>query len=415
MTDRRVVITGMGIVCSLGSTLDGVWDALLAGRSGITTLERLPHDGLKATIAGEVKNWDPTAFGIEKRAAGRMDLFCQFGVAAAKLAFDDAGYDPRTAADRSRYGCILGSGIGGLSTIEEEGIKLASKGPGRVSPFLIPKMMVNALSGEISIVYGLEGQNYTVVSACASSSHAIGLAMQSIRSGVSDLVLTGGSEAAITLLGMGGFGSMKALSTRNAEPHRASRPFDRERDGFVMGEGAGMLVIESEAHAKARGARIYAEVRGSGYNGDAHHITAPHPEGTGAIKAIRTCLADAKMDPSGIDYINAHGTSTEYNDRTETVAIKKVFGDRARKVAISSTKSMVGHLLGGSGGVEAIATALSIHRGAVHPTANLENPDPECDLDYVPLVARRMPVRAALSNSFGFGGHNVALCFARYA
>jgi 3-oxoacyl-[acyl-carrier-protein] synthase II len=276
-------------------------------------------------------------------------------------------------------------------------------------------MMVNSISGELSIMFGLRGQNYSVVSACCSAAHAIALAAKAIADGSCDLALTGGSEAAVTRLGMGGFASMKALSLRNDEPHRASRPFDRDRDGFVMGEGAGIMILEEEQHARRRGARIYAELLGSGFNGDAHHITAPHPDGKGAARAITLCLADARIAAEAVSYVNAHGTSTPYNDRTETLAIKHAFGAHAQKLAISSTKSMIGHLLGASGGAELVATALAIHHGVAHPTANLENPDPDCDLDYIPGSAREMKIEAAVSNSFGFGGHNVSLCLGRYA
>lgn len=412
MRGRRVVVTGLGVVTSLGSELEGLWEGLLAGRSGIGRIALFEDEGLTCQIAGEVWGWDPLVH-FDKRQARRLDRFCQFGLVATRAALADSGLDISAVAP-PRVGCIVGSGVGGLAEIQDQAILMVNRGSRRVSPLLVPKMMANAISGEISIEHGFQGPNYTPVSACASGAHAIALAAQAIADGLCDVAVTGGAEAALTRLGMAGFCSAKAMSTRNDEPQRASRPFDVDRDGFVMGEGAGVLILEAEEHARARGARVYAEVRGAAYNADASHITAPAEDGEGASRAMSGALADAGLAPEDVDYVNAHGTSTPINDPTETRAIRTTFGAHADRLVVTSTKSMIGHLLGASGGVEAVVVALSIARGAVHPTLNHETPDPGCDLDYVPGAAREMTVRAALSNSFGFGGHNVSLCLAGY-
>ncbi len=409
---RRVVVTGLGTINPCGHDVRSSWDAVVNGRSGAGPITRFDAAVMEmpCRVACEIKGFDP-AKHFEVRDIKKLDLMVMYGLVAAQQAWTDAGLAALAGLPRHRAGAIIGTGIGGLDTIEDTHTTIMEKGPQRVSPFFVPKMMPNAVAGNLSIRFGLEGPAYVTSSACASSNHAMALAHRSVRDGEQDLCLTGGAEATITSMGMAGFNSMRAMSTRNDNPAAASRPFDRDRDGFVMGEGAGILVFEELEHAKARGARIYCEVLGSGMTSDAHHITAPAPGGTGPARAMQLALADARLKPSDIEYINAHGTSTELNDRAETAAIKSVFGDHARKLAISSSKSMVGHLLGGSGGVEAVFTALSIHEGIVHPTINLDNPDPECDLDYVPKVARRLKVRRALSNSLGFGGHNVTLAF----
>jgi 3-oxoacyl-[acyl-carrier-protein] synthase II len=362
-------------------------------------------------FAAEVKNFDPTTV-LEAHEARKLDPFVLYAMGAAKEAVGDSGLD-FAKEDRTRVGCVVGVGIGGLQDIESQHVVLQQRGPRRVNPFFIPKIMMNAAAGQISIQYGLQGPNYATASACASSAHAVGLAMKAIRWGEADVMLAGGSEATITPLGIAGFNALKALSTRNDAPGKASRPFDRDRDGFVMGEGGGCLVLEEHGHAKARGARIYAEVKGFGMTADAFHITAPAPAGEGARRSMCLAMEDAGVAPDAIQYVNAHGTSTPINDPLETAAVKGAFGEHARRLAISSSKSMIGHLLGGSGAVEAVITVLSISRGVVHPTANLENPDPECDLDYVPGSAREMEVRNAVSNSLGFGGHNATLLLGR--
>lgn len=409
---RRVVVTGLGTINPCGHDVRSSWDAVVNARSGATLITRFDAAAMEmpCRVACEIKGFDP-AKHFEVRDIKKLDLMVMYGLVAAQQAWTDAGLGALAGLARHRAGAIIGTGIGGLDTIEDTHTTIMEKGPQRVSPFFVPKMMPNAVAGNLSIRFGLEGPAYVTSSACASSNHAMALAHRSVRDGEQDLCITGGAEATITSMGMAGFNSMRAMSTRNDNPTGASRPFDRDRDGFVMGEGAGILVFEEYEHAKARGARIYCEVLGSGMTSDAHHITAPAPGGTGPARAMSLALQDARISPSDVDYINAHGTSTELNDRAETAAIKTVFGSHAHKLAISSSKSMVGHLLGGSGGVEAVFTALSIHEGIVHPTLNLENPDPECDLDYVPGVARRMAVRRALSNSLGFGGHNVTLAF----
>ncbi|MDP7034468.1 MAG: beta-ketoacyl-ACP synthase II [Planctomycetota bacterium] len=404
---RRVVVTGLGAVSPLGIGVDALWNGVLEGTSGIRPITRFDASAYATRIAGEVPDFDPTRW-MDRREVRRMDPFTQYGLAAASLAVEDSGLET-DREDPTRIGVILGSGIGGLTEMEAQHKKLLAKGPDRVSPFLIPKLMVNAVSGEISIRHGFRGPNFVTASACASGAHAIGLALRSIRSGESEIIISGGSESTITTLGVSGFCSLRAMSRRNDDPEAASRPFDRDRDGFVMGEGSGILVLEELEHARARGAKIYAELLGVGWNADAFHITQPAPEGAGAVDAIRLAIQDARVDPSEIDYINAHGTSTEFNDRNESAAIRTVLGEQANKVVVNSTKSMTGHLLGASGGVESVVMALSVANDIVHPTRNLENPGEGCDLDYCPGSAREIPVRVALSNSFGFGGHNVAV------
>jgi 3-oxoacyl-[acyl-carrier-protein] synthase II len=404
---RRVVITGMGTVNPLATDVKSYWERLLAGRSGIGTLELFDTGAFKVHIGGEVKNWRPERH-LDSKAARRMDRYAQFGVTAAVEAVKDSGLD-FGREDPFRCGVILGSGIGGLSEYEEQHVRYIQGGPGKISPFVIPKMMGNAAPANISIQMGLCGVNTAVATACASAANAIADAFHTIQRDEADVMITGGTEAAITHMGLGGFCSARALSMRNDDPERASRPFDRDRDGFVLSEGAGIVILEEYDHARRRGAPLYAEFLGAGSSADAHNITAPHPEGIGAVRAMRLGLKEARLAPVDIQYVNAHGTSTELGDAAETGAVKTVFGDHARKLAISSTKSMVGHLLGASGGVEIIATVLSIKHGVVHPTVNLDHPDPVCDLDYVPHVARDMRVRFAISNSFGFGGHNCSL------
>jgi 3-oxoacyl-[acyl-carrier-protein] synthase II len=404
---RRVVITGMGTVNSLAQDLAGYWEALCAGRSGIGYIEQFDTKNFKIKIGGEIKNWT-TEPVVEARAARRLDRFAQFAMVAGHHAMHDSGVDV-SKEDPYRCGVIIGSGIGGLWEYEEQHIRYLEGGPGKVSPFLVPKMILNSASGNLSIEHGFCGPNSAVATACASAAHAIGDAYHAIQYDKADVMLTGGSEAGIVPLGVCGFIQARALSSRNDDPKSASRPFDKERDGFVLSEGSGIIVIEELEHARKRGARIYAELLGVGNTADAHHITAPHPCGTGAAAAMRAALRDAKTAPGEIQYINAHGTSTELGDLAETKAIKEIFGDHARRLAISSTKSMLGHLLGASGAVELIATVMSINSGVIHPTINYRTPDPECDLDYVPNTARELKVHRALSNSFGFGGHNCSL------
>jgi 3-oxoacyl-[acyl-carrier-protein] synthase II len=404
---RRVVITGLGTVNPLAADVKGYWEGLLAGRSGIGPIEQFDTTAFKVHFGGEVKNFQPEKY-LDAKSARRLDRFTQFAMVAAQQAIRDSGLD-FSREDPYRCGIILGSGIGGLNEFEEQHGRYLRDGPGKISPFTIPKMIVNAAPGNISIQYGLCGPNTAVSTACASAAHAIGDALRVIQHDLADVMLTGGSEAAMTPMGLGGFIAARALSSRNDDPARASRPFDKDRDGFVLSEGAGLLVLEELEHARRRGAPIYAELLGVGSTADAHNITAPHPCGTGAARAMQFALKDARLNPSDIDYINAHGTSTELGDAAETKAIHQVFGEHARKLAVSSTKSMIGHLLGASGGVELIATVLSIRHSVIHPTINYQTPDPECDLDYVPNTPRERRVRWALSNSFGFGGHNCCL------
>lgn len=409
---HRVVVTGLGVISPVGIGVEPFWSNLVEGRSGIGPITHFDASQLDCRFAGEVKDFDPTRY-MERKEARHMDRFAQFAVAASLMAVEDAGLSGSLPLG-PRAGVIIGSGIGGMATLEEQSRILLEKGPRRVSPFFVPMMIPDMASGLVSIRLGAEGPNSCTVSACASGSHSIGDAFRLIQRGDADLMITGGSEAAITPLAMAAFCSARALSTRNDDPPAASRPFDRDRDGFVMGEGAGVLVLERLDLALRRGARIYAEVVGYASTGDAYHITQPAPEGRGAARAMELALQDAGLEASDVDYINAHGTSTEYNDWYETLAIKRALGEHAHRVAISSTKSMTGHLLGAAGGVEAVATILAIRRGVIPPTINLTNPDPRCDLDYVPNRARRREVRVAMSNSFGFGGHNAVLVFRRY-
>jgi 3-oxoacyl-[acyl-carrier-protein] synthase II len=404
---RRVVITGMGTVNSLATDLRAYWDGLLAGRSGVARIEQLDTSAFKVKFGGEVKHFTPEPV-LDARTARRLDRFTQFALVAAAAAVKDSGLD-FGKEDPFRCGTIIGSGIGGLNEFEEQHARYLDGGPGRISPFVIPKMIVNAAPGNISIHFGLRGPNTAVSTACASAAHACGDALRAVQWGYADVMIAGGSEAAITPMGLGGFISARALSQRNDDPQGASRPFDRDRDGFILSEGAGIVVLEELEHARKRGAKPYAELLGCGSTADAHHITAPPPDGAGAAHAMRFALEDARTALADVQYVNAHGTSTELGDVAETKAIKQVFGEHARKLMVSSTKSMLGHLLGASGGVELIATALTIKHSVVHPTINLDNPDPECDLDYVPKQAREVRVRRAISNSFGFGGHNCCL------
>jgi 3-oxoacyl-[acyl-carrier-protein] synthase II len=410
---RRVVITGLGTVNPLSSSLEDYWKGLLAGKSGVGLIEQLDTSQHEVKFAGEVKNFAPeTVLGTKN--ARRLDRFAQFALVAAHHAVADCGLD-FSKEDPFRCGVICGSGIGGLWEFEEQHTRCMQGGPGRISPFVVPKMIVNSAAGTISIQYGLCGPNTAIATACASGAHAVGDALRAIQYGHADVMLAGGAEAGITPMGVGGFIQARALSRRHDAIQEASRPFDKDRDGFVLGEGAGILVLEELDRARRRGAHIYAELLGCGNTADAHHITAPHPHGSGAAMAMRLALRDARLAPVDIDYINAHGTSTELGDAAETNAIKQVFGEHARRVAISSTKSMLGHLLGASGAVELIATILSIRDRVVHPTINYHTPDPECDLDYVPNRPRELRVRRAISNSFGFGGHNCCLAVAAFA
>ncbi|MBM4080054.1 MAG: beta-ketoacyl-ACP synthase II [Planctomycetes bacterium] len=412
MERRRVVITGLGAITALGNKVEDLWASLCAGKSGISEITAWDASQFDCRFGGEVKGFDPTQW-IPKKDARRLDRYCQFAIAATAYALEDAKLDAR-AADPDRVGAIIGSGIGGLSEIEDGCSTLFNRGPSRVSPFLVPKLMVNAAAGQVSILYGLRGPNYAVASACASASHAIGDAFRSLQQGEADVMITGGTEAAMTPIGMAGFCSLKALSTRNDAPQKASRPFDKTRDGFVMAEGAGILILEDMDYALKRNARIYAEVLGFGMSADGCHITAPDPAGKGAALSMSRALQSASRKPEDVSYINAHGTSTPAGDVAETNAVKALFGDHAKRVAISSTKSMVGHQLGASGAVELIACAMAVRDDRVPPTINYETPDPECDLDYVPNQARQMPVNVAMSNSFGFGGHNATLLIGKF-
>jgi 3-oxoacyl-[acyl-carrier-protein] synthase II len=408
MSRRRVVLTGLGTVNPLAHSVHAYWKALLAGKSGIGPITLIDSTAFKVHFAGEVRDFQPEAV-INSKEVRRMDRFAQFGMYASLEAVRDSGLD-FAKEDPFRCGVIIGSGIGGLTELEEQYAIYLQRGPSRVGPFVVPKMIANAASGHVSIHFGLMGPNTAVATACASAAHAVGDALRAIQHDQADVMISGGAEAAITHMGVGGFTSARALSLRvNDDPNGASRPFDKDRDGFVLSEGAGVVVLEELEHARRRGAKIYAELLGVGSTADAYHITAPHPEGTGASRAMQNAMRDAEVSPQEIDYINAHGTSTELGDAVETVAIKRVFGDHARKLAVSSTKSMLGHTLGASGGIELIATALSIQHRVVHPTINYQTPDPACDLDYVPNAAREMRVRTAISNSFGFGGHNCTL------
>lgn len=409
---KRVVITGMGVISPVGTGLDNFWSALTSGVSGIARITRFDPTDFSTKIAGEVKDFDPSGY-IEKKEARRMDRFSQYAVVSAAMAIEDAGLD-MDSLDKDRTGVIVGSGIGGMETFEDQCKVLVNRGPNRISPFLIPMMIANMAAGQIAIKFGLRGPNITAVTACASSGNAVGDAFKLIQRGNAEVVITGGTEAPITPLAVAGFCSAKAMSTRNEEPERASRPYDAERDGFVMGEGAAMMVLETLEHAQKRGAKIYAEIVGYGSTCDAYHITAPDPEGKGAAGAMKMALEDAGLGIGDVHYINAHGTSTPVGDVAEVGAIKKVFGDHAYQLVVSSTKSMTGHMLGAAGAIEGIASVLAIKNSIVPPTINLENPDPACDLDFVPNKAREMNVDVALSNSFGFGGHNVTLAFKKF-
>lgn len=407
---RRVVITGLGVITSLGETADELWESLCAGKSGIGPVTRWDFSKYPVRFGGECAKFDVTRYGVDVREAKRLDRFGQFGLAASINAVKDAGLD-FTKEDRFRCGVIIGSGIGGIETLEEQNKILNDRGVSRVSPFTVPRLMVNAASGNVSILFHIHGPNTAVATACATGSNAIGDAARFIQHDQADVMIAGGSEAALCGLGMASFCAARALSTRNDEPAKASRPWDKDRDGFVMAEGAGVVILEEYEHAKRRGAKIYAELIGYGMSGDGCHITAPEPEGKGAAMAMQLALRDGEVNPDQVNYINAHGTSTPLGDVAETKALKSTFGPHAYKLAISSTKSAMGHLLGASGGVEAVATAMAIHRNLIPPTINLDNPDAECDLDYVPHKARDLKVEYAMSNSFGFGGHNASLLF----
>jgi len=408
-TMRKVVITGMGVVTPLGNDLATTWDGLIHGRSGIDRITRFDPEGYPSQIAGEVKGFEIDRY-IEKKEQKKMDTFIHYALAAGQMAMENSGL-VIDEGNADRVGVIVGAGIGGLPAIEKYHKVLLERGPRRVTPFFIPMVIINLASGQVAIRFGARGPNSAPVTACATGTHSIGDAFRLIQRGAADAMIAGGTESTICSLAVGGFSAMKALSTRNDEPERASRPFDAERDGFVIAEGAGVVVLEEMESAKKRGAAIYAEVAGYGLSGDAYHITSPAPDGEGAARCMTMALKDAGIAPEEIDYINAHGTSTKFNDQFETMAIKKVFGDHARKVAVSSTKSMTGHLLGAAGGIEAVFSAMAIKEGILPPTVNYEVPDPECDLDYVPNEARRTRVRTVLSNSMGFGGTNGALVF----
>ena len=412
MDKRRVVITGLGAVTPVGNTAEEFWASLVQGRSGLGPITRFDASNLPTRIAGEVKGFDELKY-VDKKDARKLDLYLKYAIACAVMAVEDAKL-PVEQVDATRFGVLVGSGIGGITTLLENHKVLLERGPDRVSPFFVPMLIINMASGLISMRFGAKGPNSAVVTACATGNHAIGDAMRIIQYGDADVMIAGGAEAIIIPLTLAGFCQMKAMSTRNDEPTKASRPFDADRDGFVCGEGGGLVVLEALEHAVRRGARIYAEVIGYGMTADAHHMTAPDPEGDGAARAMAAALRSAELAPEAVGYINAHGTSTPYNDKFETIAIKRVFGAHARSLAVSSTKSMTGHLLGAAGGIEAIATALTLYHGVLPPTINYEKPDPDCDLDYVPNQARQQQVDAALSNAFGFGGTNATLVFRRY-
>src|SRR5436190_4596050 len=406
---RRVVVTGIGLVSSLGIGTDANWAALGAGTSGVGTITKFDASQFATQIAGEVRGFDPLQY-IEKKDVKKMDIFIQYAIAASQFAMDDSGLTVTPELSR-RVGVFIASGIGGFTTIEREHKALLEGGPRKISPFFIPSAIINLAAGQVSIRFGAKGPNSATCTACSASAHAIGDAFEIIKRGGADIMIAGGSEAAITPMGIGGFGALRALSTRNDEPSRASRPFDKDRDGFVVGEGAGVVILEDYESARRRGARIYAELVGYGMSADAYHITAPSEDGDGPFRVMSAALESAGIQPSQVDYINAHGTSTPHGDKVETIAIKRCFGDHAKALPVSSTKSMTGHLLGAAGGLEAGITVLAVHHQIVPPTINLDRPDPECDLDYVPNVRRQVPIQYALSNSFGFGGTNAALLF----
>ncbi|MFZ5643366.1 MAG: beta-ketoacyl-ACP synthase II [Bacillota bacterium] len=408
----RIVVTGLSVISPVGTGIESFWTNLVEGKSGVGLVSRFDTEGYSTKIGAEVKDFSPENY-MDKKEARRMDRFTQFAMAAAKMAMEDARIS-LDSVDRDRVGVVLGSGIGGLETLEEQHKVLLNRGPGRISPFFIPMMIANMGAAQVAISYGLRGCNLVTTSACASSNNAIGDSFRLLQRGHADIMICGGAEAPITPMAMAGFCAMKAMSTRNDDPEKASRPFDADRDGFVIGEGAGLLVLENLDHALKRGARIYGEIIGYGGSCDAYHITAPDPEGKGSALSMDIALKDAGISPEAVDYINAHGTSTPLGDKLETLAIKQVFGEHAYKLAVGSTKSMTGHLLGAAGGLEAVVCALAIERGILPPTINIDTPDPECDLDYVPNRSRKTDINVALSNSFGFGGHNVTLVFKKY-
>lgn len=405
MSDRRVVITGIGVVSPVGNDLETFWASLRAGRSGVSCYQAFDSEKFDCKIAGEVRDYDPTPFYTTPKDVRRTDRYTQFAVGAAKMSLADSGLD-LASTDLDRAGVMIGSGVGGLATMETQVTQMLTKGPDRTSPFMIPMMISNMASGFISMEHGLRGPNMAIVTACATANHCMGEAWRIIKFGDADVMLTGGSEACVVPVGIAGFTAMRALSLRNDEPERASRPFDKDRDGFVMGEGAGVIILEEYEHAKKRGAKIYCELAGYGLTADAYHMSAPMPEGEGAARCMHMAMKHAKVNPEEVDYINAHGTSTPIGDMCETKAVKRAFGERAKKLAVSSTKSMTGHLLGAAGAVEMAACVMALRDGILPPTINLDHPDPECDLDYVPNKAREQKVKVAISNSFGFGGHN---------
>lgn len=410
--NKRVVVTGIGAITPVGIGKDEFWQSLLAGKSGIGPITRFDASEYTTRIAGEVNDFEPAKY-IDKKEAKRMDRCTQFAVAATRMAFEDSGMDLEKT-DRTRVGVVVGTGIGGIDTLHDQYKTLFDKGPGRISPFFVPMMIANMAAGQTSITFGLQGPSTCVVTACATGTNSIGDAFKIIQRGDADVMVAGGTEACISPAAVAGFCAMKAMSTRNDEPQRASRPFEKERNGFVMGEGSGIVILESLEHALARGAHIYAEVAGYGFNADAYHITAPAPEGVQAAKCMEMAIKDAGMVPSDVSYINAHGTSTPLNDKNESLAIKSLFGDHAYKLTVSSIKSMTGHLLGAAGGIEAIASVLSVANDIVPPTINYETPDGDLDLDYVPNEARKQVVNVAISNSFGFGGHNATILVKKY-
>ena len=405
MSERRVVITGIGVVSPVGNDLETFWESLKAGRSGIRRYEAFDSEKFDCKIAGEVCGYDPVPFYKTPKDVRRSDRYTQFAVGAAKMSLDDSGLD-LTATDLDRAGVMIGSGVGGLATMETQVTQMLTKGPDRTSPFMIPMMISNMASGFISMEHGLRGPNMAIVTACATANHCMGEAWRIIKFGDADVMLAGGSEACVVPVGIAGFTSMRAMSLRNDDPERASRPFDKDRDGFVMGEGAGVIILEEYEHAKKRGAKIYCELAGYGLTADAYHMSAPMPGGEGAARCMAMAMKHAKLNTEDVDYINAHGTSTPIGDICETKAVKHAFGEHAKKMAVSSTKSMTGHLLGAAGAVEMAACVMAVRDGIIQPTINLDTPDPECDLDYVPNQAREKKVKVALSNSFGFGGHN---------
>ena len=412
-TQRRVVVTGMGVLTPIGNSVQEYWQALLAGKSGAAPITYFDTEKYETKFACELKGFDPLKF-LDRKTAQRVDQFTQYGLVACQEAVKDSGID-FTKEDCERIGVIYGSGIGGMWTYHRQFMNLVeANGPTHISPFFIPMLIPDIAAGRISMIYGLKGPNYAVVSACATSSHSIGNAAILIQRGDADVMVSGGGEAAICPMGIGGFNALKALSTRNDAPQKASRPFDKDRDGFVMGEGAGILILEELGHAVRRGAKIYAELAGIGFTADAHHITEPAPGGEGAVRSMRTALRDGGLTPEEVDHVNTHGTSTLVGDRSETAALKTVFGNHAKALALNSTKSMTGHLLGAAGAVEAVATIMAIQTNKVHPTINLETPDPECDLNYIPNKAQDWKIDVAVSNTFGFGGHNASLLFRRY-